>query len=468
MGRVLNGGKKMKKSIFILLSLIVFASSASATIYSWVDEKGVTDFADDYSKVPPEYRNKVKELDIQKMGPSTPSQPSPGKIAVSPESGKTTTAPPPIGQILIREGDFAVKLTEVLKVGQPQSEAEAENMLSSIGVTPQNGWIADYPMTPDIIGELQNAIGTAADSGKLGMKKDEAMKTFQELTAQQGLPIRGGTETQNAGAEQPPAGVEPPQNYPEYYEPSAINDYYYDQGPPIVTYYPPPWDYYYMYAWVPYPFWCAGFWFPGFFCLHDFHRGFFVHGNQRFISNHFWDSRARGFGTIDPTRRHMGNAMANISHPARGFSSREASNGASSILRRSSEHTGLSRPMGGISSNRGSSGLSNFRSGVRHGQRSRPRRPGGSSGLSNLGSGVSAPGPSRAYRPPSTGYSSSRRVPFGRPTYGSSSNHPGSFSHPGMRTGRSFSSRSSSGSLGSHGGGFGSRGFSGGGGRGRR
>jgi hypothetical protein len=420
----------MKKLlIFLLLFLFIFASSASATIYSWVDEKGVVNFADDYSKVPPEYRDKVKEVNIQKMGPSTPPQPSPGKVAVSPQSRKATTAPPPIGQTLIREGDFAVKLTEVLKVGRPQNEAEAENMLSSVGVTPKNGWIADYPMTPNIIGELQNAIGTAADSGKLGMKKDEAMKTFQDLTAQQGLPIRADTEAQNAGTEQPPEGVAPPQNYPEYYEPSAINNYYYDQGPPIVTYYPPPWDYYYLYAWVPYPFWCGGFWFPGFFCLHDFHRGFFVNGNQRFISNHFWDSRTRGFGTIDPAGRYTGNAMANTSHPAGGFSSRQASNGASSILRRSSGNTVSNRSTGAIPGNRGRKGPSNLRGGV------------------------------SATRP-SMGYSRSGGVQFGRSTYGSSS------SHPGMGAGRSFSLPSSGGSSGFHGGGFGSRGFSGGGGRG--
>jgi len=278
------------------------------------------------------------------------------------------------------------------------------------------------------MGELQNAIGTAADSGKLGMKNDEAMQAFQGLTAQQGLPVRADTET--PGTQQPPGGVAPPQDYPEYYEPSAINNYYYDQGPPIVTYYPPPWDYSYLYAWVPYPFWWGGFWFPGFFCLHDFQRGFFAHGNQKFISNHFWDSRTKGFGTIDPARRQMGNAMASTSRPATTFSSREASNGASSILRRSSEHTALNRSTGVTSGSRGRSGPSNPRS------------------------RVSVTRPATAYRPPSTGYSRSAGVPFGRSTYGNPSGHPG------MGTGRSLSLPSRSGSSGSHSGNFGSRGFS--------
>jgi len=426
--------KNMKMlHIFFLSCLFIFASSAWAAVYKWVDERGVLNLVDDYSKVPPDYRNKAEEVNISKVGALTPSQVPPGQIGAGAQPGEVATQTPSIAQPLIREGDFAIKLAGALKVGRAQSEAEAENMLALAGITPRNGWIADYPVTPDIIGELQNAIGSAVDSGKLAMKGDEAIKVFQDLIAQQGLPVRAD-ERQYAGSEGP---AEPPPSEGDY------SDYYYDEGPPIVTYYAPPWDYYYMYAWVPYPFWYSGFWFPGFFCLHDFHRGFFVNGQTKFISNHFWDSGGRRFGTIDPARRHMGNAMANISRPAGGFSSPLARNGASSILTRSSERAGLSHSMGGISSNRGSSGLSNFRG------------------------GVSAPRPSMGYGSRSTGYSSSRGVPLGRPTYGSSFSHWGGFSHPGMGTGRSFSSPSMSGSFGFHGGGgFGSRGFSGGGGRG--
>jgi hypothetical protein len=427
-----KGRGKMKKIVICTLFLLIFTSSAWATLYKWVDEQGGLNFADDYRKVPPNYRDRVEEIKASQMASPPVSQAPPGK-ASGVQAGEAATQPPPIGQTLIREGDFAVKLTEVLKAGQAKSEAEAENILASVGIAPKNGWIADYPVTPDIIGELQNAISTAADSGKLAMNKDQAMKTLQELTAQEGLPVRAGVETLSAGAA-------PPQNYPEYYEPSAINNYYYDEGPPIVTYYPPPWDYSYLYAWVPYPFWWTGFWFPGFFVLDDFHRGFFFHGHRGFVSNHFWDSRTRGFGRIDPARRHMGDAAANISRPGSGFTSNLARNGASSILRRSSEHTAFNRPTGGIPGNRGSSGLSNFRGGVR---------------------GVR---PQAGNRSPSTGYSPGRGAPFGRPAYGSFSSRGGSFSHPGMGTARSFSSPSRSGSSGFHSGGFGSRGFSGGGG----
>src|ERR1700690_2603496 len=72
--------------------------------------------------------------------------------------------PPPINAPLVREGDFAMKLAEALNVGHPQSESEAENMLGTAGIAPRNGWIADYPVTPDIVGELRDSVGYAAQA----------------------------------------------------------------------------------------------------------------------------------------------------------------------------------------------------------------------------------------------------------------------------------------------------------------
>jgi hypothetical protein len=427
-------GRKMKKLIFLLF-LFILTSPASASIYKWVDQQGTIYFADDLAKVPPDYRSSVEEVNAPRVGRSTLSQATVEKRPVTGQPGESAAEPPPIAQTLVREGDFAIKLAEVLKVGQAQSEAEAESTLASAGIAPKNGWIADYPVTPDIIGELQNVVGAAADSGKLAMKKDEAMKVFQDLVAQQGFPVRSD-ERQYAGIEQPDAGVAPLQNYPEYYEPSEINNYYYNQGPPIVTYYPPPQDYDYLYAWVPYPFWYGRFWFPGFFCLRDFHRDFFLNGHSRFVSNHFRDSRTRGFGTIDPARRHMGNSVANISHPSRGFTSSMARNGASSIARRSLGNAS-NRPPGGLSANRWMSVLSSPRARL-----SGSRLPTG-------------------YRAPSTGYPASRSMSSGRSAYGSGS-FKGSFSHPGMGTARSFSPSVRSGSSGFRSGGFGGSGSFGG------
>ena len=135
------------------------------------------------------------------------------------------TEAPPAGQSLVREGSFAMKLVEGLKIGEVKSEAEAENKLALVGIAPKNGWIADYPLTPNIIGELQNAISAAADSGKIAMNKDEAMKAFRGLVMD--------IENQYAGVE-PPPGRQPypePPYYPElYYYPYYYPYPYYNGG----------------------------------------------------------------------------------------------------------------------------------------------------------------------------------------------------------------------------------------------
>jgi hypothetical protein len=314
----------MKRALVLLLALacFIFTSSASATIYRWVDEKGVVNFADDYDKIPPAYRDKVEEVKVAKTGSSIPSQTPLGKTVVAARQEETAKQPPPIGQTLVREGDFAVKLAEVLKMGSPKGEAEAESMLATAGIMPKNGWIADYPVTPDIIGELQNTVGSAVDSGKLKMNRDEAAKAVQDLAARQGLPVTVD-ETQTPAEQQPP----------DYGDSEVVNNYYYEEGPPVVTYYPPPWDYYYLYAWVPCPFWYTGFWFPGFFVLTDFHRHF---GHHHFISNHFVDPKTHASLRIDPRTRATGGGERSFAGTgSRGFSSPEARRGASSIFNRS-------------------------------------------------------------------------------------------------------------------------------------
>jgi len=256
-------------------------------------------------------------------------------------------APPPVAQALVREGEFALKLADRLKMGSPGSEAEAESALASAGIAPRNGWIADYPITPDIVGELQYAITQAAGSGGLALSSDEALMAFQGLTAEMGLSVVADTRgevVQN----------EPPADYVQYSNPDVINNYYYDEGPPVVTYYPPPWDYYYMYAWVPYPFWWSGFWFSGFFILNDFHRPIYGYGGPCFVSNHYRDHGSQMVHTVDPVTRHNGRALrggGDLSH-GRGFRSAEARNGAASIYGRSYERGGHGNASNGANSTR--------------------------------------------------------------------------------------------------------------------
>jgi len=128
---------------------------------------------------------------------------------------------------LVREGYFAMELAEVLKIGEVKSEAEAESKLASLGIAPKNGWIADYPLTPNIIGELQRAVEEAADSGKIAMNREEAIGAFQDLIA--------SLENQNAEVEPPPDRVPypDPYYYPRFYfypspfpYPSPFGGYY--------------------------------------------------------------------------------------------------------------------------------------------------------------------------------------------------------------------------------------------------
>jgi hypothetical protein len=327
------------KKLFLIFLILIFASSASATVYRWVDERGVTNFADDYDKVPPQYRSKVEEMSLPKLASSKPSQTSSGKATVDAQSGEMAKQPPPIAQTLVREGDFAIKLAESLKMGKPQSEAEAESMLASAGIAPKNGWIADYPVTPDIIGELANAVGEAADAKKLVMEKEEALKAVRTAAVELELPVIAEVPDEYAESPAPEA--------PEYAEPPGVDDYYYAEGPPVITYYPPPPDYYYLYAWVPSPFWCSGFFFPGFYILHDFHRfHHYGHGHHpHYVTNHFRDHRTGKIATIDPTRRHDGRTRGvRQATQTKGFSSTEARSAARSIVERSRERTGSKIP----------------------------------------------------------------------------------------------------------------------------
>lgn len=250
------------------------------------------------------------------------------------QTEQMTTGAPSIAQPLVREGDFAIKLVEALKIGEAKNEAEAENMLSSSGITPKNGWIADYPVTPDIIGELQSAIGSAADAGKLPMQKDEALQAFQGLAASLDLPIVA--DTSGSYTER-----EPRKDYGRYSDPTIINNYYYNEGPPVVTYYPPPWDYHYLYSWVPSPFWCHGFFFHGFFALRHFHRPVFVHKKVVVITNRVIDPVTKKIFIVDPVKRSGGNISRVEVDRTRtsGFNSGDARRGAASILERSRERT---------------------------------------------------------------------------------------------------------------------------------
>jgi hypothetical protein len=266
---------------------------------------------------------------------------------------------PPVEQPLVPEGYFAVQLVEVLKMGPAQDEAQAENALSSVGIEPKNGWIAGYPVTPPVIGEIEEGVAAAAETGKLKMGKAEALKALADLKARVGLNITPGAISQPAAPQTIPGGEvgnsviyryvdkEGVIHFTDQYEsipleyrnqvetirgnprpsysvatpsediqaqapedislpnpgPEVINNYYYESGPPVVTYYEPPQPYYYLYAWVPYPFWCSGFFFSGYYVLHDFHRHVFFHKKSFLVTNHVV-THNQGF-FVEPVNRNL-------------------------------------------------------------------------------------------------------------------------------------------------------------------
>jgi hypothetical protein len=219
---------------------------------------------------------------------------------------------PPIGQMLVREGDYAVRLAQALKVTPAATEADAESALAGIGIAPDNGWISDFPVTPDIVAEVQAAVDDAAEAGKLKMSRADAYRAFEALNEEAGLSVAPAMSGENgAGA-------------PQYEDQTVINNYYADEGPPVITYYAPPPGYAYLYEWDPFPFWCDGFLFPGFFVLNDFsfYGGFdhVRHGhrhefgqrwhNHGMISNHVTDPASKKVVSIDPVSRHPRSATS--------------------------------------------------------------------------------------------------------------------------------------------------------------
>ena len=223
-----------------------------------------------------------------------------------------SSAPPPVQQPLVREGDFAVKLVIALNLPSSSNEAAAENALSSINIAPRNGWISDYPMTPDIMAEVRASTARAASSGELQMAETDATRIVDKVSTDMNLPVvvAGEQNYASTGSEYaaPPADTG---LYDE--EPAYIADYYDEYGPPIVSYYPPPWDYYWLYDWVPWPFWWGGFGFGGFFVLADFD----VHHHGHHFSNHFRNANGT-WSKVDPAARVAG---------TRGSSSIASSNG---------------------------------------------------------------------------------------------------------------------------------------------
>ena len=83
-----------------------------------------------------------------------------------PSTTQTGINPSSIEQTLVPESVFAMQLAEALKLGPVDDEAKAEELLSGLGIEPKNGWIAEYPVTPEVLGDIETGIAMAERSGQ--------------------------------------------------------------------------------------------------------------------------------------------------------------------------------------------------------------------------------------------------------------------------------------------------------------
>jgi hypothetical protein len=64
----------------LFLFLVSVSISNAAAIYKWVDKSGSVNFADDPSKVPPEYRNQVQKEETRDSEKSPVTPPAPASV----------------------------------------------------------------------------------------------------------------------------------------------------------------------------------------------------------------------------------------------------------------------------------------------------------------------------------------------------------------------------------------------------
>jgi hypothetical protein len=210
----------------------------------------------------------------------------------------------PLSQHLVREGAFAVRLLSSLGLGAADDEPDAESSLGESGIAPGNGWIADYPVTPDILGEVRESVRRAAQDGRVRLGKDDALRRIDAAIAACALsfiPLSAAESGKHSAAG---AG--------KHHDPAQQNKYYSTVGPPVITYYDPPPEYSRLYCLVPYPFRSHGSRFSGFFILRTFHRTIFVNGKVKFVTNTFHVFRKHALFRIDPIARFNGKSYAGI------------------------------------------------------------------------------------------------------------------------------------------------------------
>ncbi len=310
----------------------------------------------------------------------------------TPSTTQTGTNPTSIEQTLVPESVFAMQLAEALKLGPVTDEAKAEELLSGLGIEPKNGWIAEYPVTPEVLGDVEKGIAMASDQGKIALTKDQALKVFDDVKAKLGFDVKPGSNpptglikkpgkttvymyTDNNGrahftddqdsipvanrktmkiiSQASLSGLSgsagsgttqaPAPQYKAKPNPEVINQQYEEQGPPVVTYYAPPDTYSYLYSWVPYPFWSTGLYYPGYFVLKDFHRQATVNRHPYFVTHHHGGGSefSRSRSVEHENRGLQGQLEPEGMDHSRGFSTPNAQAGARAIVKHNQNRNDL-------------------------------------------------------------------------------------------------------------------------------
>ena len=108
-----------------------------------------------------------------------------------PQWAQGSTSPrPPVEQPLVSEGEFAVELANSLHLTSSHDEAAAENSLAAINIAPRNGWISDYPVTPDIIAEVRESAARSASSGSLSLSEADVARAVDSVSIAMHLPVK--------------------------------------------------------------------------------------------------------------------------------------------------------------------------------------------------------------------------------------------------------------------------------------
>jgi hypothetical protein len=77
----------MSKMLILLILLIFISPAYAVTTYKWVDKKGIVGFTDDFSIIPPEYRDKVT-MEVMEETPSVGVTASPRAAPQKKEEAK--------------------------------------------------------------------------------------------------------------------------------------------------------------------------------------------------------------------------------------------------------------------------------------------------------------------------------------------------------------------------------------------